>query len=95
MKIKLLAVMVLFLALGINTTEAQNRRYKEKHQSGQRDRKDGGFSKRDRDGKFRKGDKKFRSEKMMKHRHRKEFRRDKRHDRRHVFHKRYRRTHRF
>ena len=86
MKIKLLAASVLFLALGMSTTQAQNRKKsgfeKERmHQSNDA----GGFSKKDgKDhGKFNKDRK-----------HRKDFRHDRKLHKRGSFHKTHHRSHR-
>ena len=86
MKIKLLAASILFLALGMSTTQAQNRQKsgfeKERtHQSHDGD----GFSKKDgkHHGKFNKDRK-----------HRKDFRQDGKQHKHGSFHKRHRRSHR-
>lgn len=71
MKIKLLAASVLFLALGITIAEAQSTQSKERNQFGQKDRRGGENSKptngtKQKDGKFRKGGGKYKSDKMSK-----------------------------
>ncbi|MBK8609244.1 MAG: hypothetical protein IPL84_04685 [Chitinophagaceae bacterium] len=101
MKIKLLAATVLFLALGITTTEAQNRQLKERSQLEQAGRKGGEFSKSDKwnktkkDGKFRKADGKFKADKMTKGGHGKKFRKNKRHHQQHGFRGKHRRSNRY
>lgn len=97
MKIKLLAATVLFFALGISTTQAQNRQrakdqssFEQKGQRGGGFSKDGKWDKSKKDGKFRKRNGKFKSEKGIKNRHRNEFRKDKK---RSGFHKGHQKSH--
>lgn len=88
MKIKLLAASILFLALGMSTTEAQNKQKsgfenERTHQS----RKGDGFSKKD--GKFDKDGQRFKQDRK----HRKDFRHDRKQHKRGSFNKKHHRNH--
>ena len=89
MKIKLLAASVLFLALGLTTTQAQNRQKsgfenERTHQS----QKGDGFSKKD--GRFEKDGGRFKQDRK----HRKDFRHHRKQHKRGSLHKRPHRSHR-
>ena len=88
MKIKLLAASVLFLVLGLSTTQAQNKQKsgfenERTHQS----RKGDGFSKKD--GKFDKDGQRFKQDRK----HRKDFRHDRKQHERGSAHKKHHRNH--
>ena len=95
MKIKLLAVSVFVLALGINTAKAQNRRGTRDHgRYENRGREHGDLSVRgnrhhDRSFNHRGDGRSYRSDRMMRNRHRSEFGRHGRSERRSYFHKRH------
>jgi len=99
MKIKLLAVSVFVLALGINTAEAQHRRNVREHSRYEnRHRGHGDFSKGNRHKEFgyQRGDgRHYRQDRKMRNRHRNEFGRHGRTERKFNFHKRHHNRHSF